>query len=71
MGVGQMPVTSWTLLRVPQQDSRSPRAGRGLMLALLLGTEEQQDIPVSSTGSLSGHPHALVPYPACSIRGQT
>lgn len=49
--VGQMPVTSQTLLRVPQQDSRPPRAGRGLMPALLRGTGEQQVIPANVLGS--------------------
>lgn len=54
--VGQMPVTSQTLLRVPQQDSRPPRAGRGLMPALLRGTGEQQVIPANSTGLLLWRP---------------
>ena len=61
MDIGQMPVTSQTLLRVPQQDSRSPSAGRGLMLALLRGTEEQHDIPASSTGPLFWTPTCLSP----------
>lgn len=44
-------MTSQTLLRVPQQDSRPLRAGRGLMPALLRGTGQQQVIPPNVLGS--------------------
>lgn len=42
MNIGQMLMTSQTLLRVPQQDSRPQGAGWGLLPILPGATEEQQ-----------------------------